>query len=365
MKKPEFIEIVPQYPLPIPIYYKEDYQTWPVVMMKNKGFRVKIITLKKRGQEKKEIIHGVEIMRCTNILNLYLYILQRRNALFYVQGKIFPLFAGLFAKKSIYITHATMGKSLPKYLLNFYIKNIYKFCLSKFKKVITISLYETTLFKQLGFKNNLVYIPNAIDCDFFSKPYGGNEFIKKYKLSTRSKKVVFLGNMHQGDKTNIETLFKAFAIVLQKFPNSKLIVIGKFPDKINKLKELLSITKSVIFTGWLPHNEFIKVFSIADVFVNTSRYEGDPLSVAEAASAKIPLCLSNIPTLKSTYGNTALYHSPNDYHKLSKNVINYFQNPILSMKNSTKTYKKIKITHDISRVKNITWKLFNEVLSKL
>lgn len=360
MKK-KFIEVVSQYPLPIPIYSKEDYQTWPVLMMKEKGFTVKIITLKKKGQKKRELINNIEIIRFTNFLKLFLYIILNKDALFYAQGKIFPLFTGFFAKKAVYITHLTMGKKLPKYLSNPFLRFIYKRSLSSFNKVITISPYEKSLLEKLGFKDNLIYIPNAIDFDFFSKPYVGKEFAEKNNLKKKSKKIVFLGNLHQGDKTNIETLFKAFKIILGDFPDSKLIVIGKFPKKIITHKELTSIKRSVIFTGWLPHFEFIKAFAVADVFVNTSRYEGNPLSIAEAACARIPICLSDIPTLKSIYKESALYHDPNDFFELAKNIKIYLKNQKLAKKKSEEINKVVKDGLNINIVKTKMENLFVQV----
>lgn len=361
MKHHKFIEVVPRYPLPIPVYSKEDYQTWPVLMMKKNGFSVEIVTSLYPGQKRLEIINGIKVIRFSNSIKLYLYLLSQADSLVYAQGKILPLFVGFFSKRAIYITHATMGKSLPKYLSNPFLRFIYKTALSKFKKVVTISPYETNLLTKLGFNNNLVYVPNAIDCDFFSKPSGGNKFSKKYDLTTKSKKIVFLGNMHQGDKTNIETLFKAFRIVLDQFPASKLIVIGKFPAKIKKSVEFLPVAKSVILTGWLSHLEFIKAFAIADVFVNSSRYEGNPLSVGEAVSAKIPVCLSDLPTLKSIYKNSVLYHSVEDYKELAENIMTFFQGSKLGKAKANKAYDIIKSSSNISNVRSLMLNIFDQV----
>lgn len=364
MKKPKFIEVVPRYPLPIPIYFKEDYQTWPVLMMKERGFPVEIITSLYFGQKRHEVINEISVIRFSNPIKLYLYLLFQKNSLVYAQGKILPLFAGFFSKKAIYITHATMGQSLPRYLSNPILRFIYKTALSKFKKVITISPYETGLLKRLSFSNNLIHVPNTIDCDFFSEVLDDKKFNKKYNLSIKFKKIIFLGNMHQGDKTNIETLFKAFRLVLDKFPNSNLIVVGKFPEEIKKSKEFLSIAKSVVLTGWLSHLEFIKAFAVADVFVNSSRYEGYPLSIAEAVSAKIPICISDLPTLKSIYGDSALYHKPNDYKKLSKNIVTIFQNSKLRRINVSNAYNIIKHSSDINKVRPLILNIFDNLIQE-
>ena len=361
MNKKEFISVVPQYPLALTMQEKEDYFTWPMLIIKNYFYPTKILTLQKIGQKKYEKYKGIEVIRFPNALKLLIYVWQHNDAMVHTQGKIFPLLVGLIHPRSVFTTHATMGVNDSQYFSNTILRMLYKILLARFKRVIAISPYEVKLLKKYAFAPNYQYIPNAINYSYFSKPFGGDEARTKYKISKNSRIIIFLGNKHAGDKTNIETLFKAYNNVCNRLTNTKLIIIGKFPPEVVNSEACKYIQKSTILTGWLPYTEFIKIFDIAHVFVNTSTAEGNPLSVGEAAAAGIPLCLSNLPTLKSIYGDVALYHEPKDDITLANNVIAYFENPHLRKQNVYNAQKVIKLRHNCDSVYKLTRELYASV----
>ena len=358
MNKKELISVVPQYPLALTMQDEEDYFTWPVLMMRNDGYSTKILTLQKIGQKRYEKFKDIKVIRFPNALKLLIYVWQHRDAIVHAQGKIFPLLVGLIHPRSVFTTHATLGVDDSRYFSNTILRMLYKILLARFKRVIAISPYEVKLLKKYAFTPNYQYIPTAINYSYFSKPFGGEEARTKYKISKNARIIIFLGNKHAGDKTNIETLFKAYSNVCNRLTNTKLIIIGKFPPEVVSSEAFKSIQNSTILTGWLPHTEFIKIFDIAHVFVNTSTAEGNPLSVGEAAAAGIPLCLSKLPTLKSIYGNSALYHEPKDDITLADNVIAYFGNSQLRKHNIYDAQKVIKLRHNYGSVYKLTHELY-------
>lgn len=66
--------------------------------------------------------------------------------------------------------------------------------------------------------------------------------------------------------------------------------------------------------------EYFNAFIHNDIFVNSSYMEGSPLGVGEAYASGMKLCLSDIPTLRSEYAGEALFHDPDDYEQLAKNI---------------------------------------------
>ncbi|PIZ85808.1 hypothetical protein COX94_01910, partial [Candidatus Nomurabacteria bacterium CG_4_10_14_0_2_um_filter_33_9] len=174
-------------------------------------YNAKIVALKREGQKDHETYKGIEIIRFSNSLKILLYLRRhKKNSLVHAQGKILPLFVGFFSSRSVFTTHATMGVNDSKYFSNSIFRAIYKILLSQFKKVIAISPYEIELLKKYRFRPNYQYIPTAIDYSYFRRPFGGREIREKYKIPKTAKVIIFLGNKHKGDKTNVETLFKAF-----------------------------------------------------------------------------------------------------------------------------------------------------------
>lgn len=359
-----FIEITPTYPLPVSIYEKEDYFTWPVKMMQDKGYVCSIFTIIGRNQKSEEYVNSILVKRFNNPVNLLLELSRQNPDIVYAQGKSFVSFVGLFSRKAIYTPHGSYGVQHPLYIKNLILRRITKFLWGNFNKVICITPYEASVYERFNFNKNYVIIPNAIDYSFFSKPYGKENFLNRYNLSKNNKIILFVGNIH-GNVKNINILYKAFKLVTKKVKEAKLVLIGKILDQDFQTKELIKIMKkdkSVRIIGWLSHRDLIKALDSASCFVNTSMNEGHSLAVAEGASAGIPLCLSKIGTFTSIFKNSALYHQPNDYKTLAQNIIYYLENRRIAKQHSIMSQSIIKNNYSLTIIKEKMWNVFLSVL---
>ena len=84
-------------------------------------------------------------------------------------------------------------------------------------------------------------------------------------------------------------LIKAFALVVQKNPDAKLIIIGdgNKRDELNALTESLKLTQNVIFTGFIKNP--LPYIKAAKAFVLSSDYEGFGVVLLEALSLGVPV----------------------------------------------------------------------------
>jgi glycosyltransferase involved in cell wall biosynthesis len=88
---------------------------------------------------------------------------------------------------------------------------------------------------------------------------------------------------------DIETPLRAFVSVVKKFPNAVCVVVGDGAD-MSRLKGLiteLNIQKNIIFAGW--QQDLSRYYSGADVFVNSSLYEGYAMTLVEAGALGCPI----------------------------------------------------------------------------
>jgi glycosyltransferase involved in cell wall biosynthesis len=148
-------------------------------------------------------------------------------------------------------------------------------------------------------------------------------------------------------RKNLETLILSFAKVRKKVPHSKLLLVGDEPktilsvstpkklpwnyrSKLTKLASSLGIAADVIFTGHQKVPELRGFYAAADVFCLPSTVEGQVLAAGEAASAGIPLILSNLEPLVELYKGCALFHEPLDYEKLANHIILLLENAELA-----------------------------------
>lgn len=84
-------------------------------------------------------------------------------------------------------------------------------------------------------------------------------------------------------------LIRAFSLIKQSIPDSKLVIIGDGPEKcyLQKIVDKLDLQESVFFLG-SQRNPY-KFMKHAKVFVLTSPYEGYGLVIPEAMACEVPV----------------------------------------------------------------------------
>jgi len=84
---------------------------------------------------------------------------------------------------------------------------------------------------------------------------------------------------------------KAFATFTQKYPSSKLEIIGDGPDerRLRRLARELQIEDRVFFSTWLPRNEVFRKMAKCDVFLFPSFREGGGAVIVEAMAKAKPV----------------------------------------------------------------------------
>ena len=140
--------------------------------------------------------------------------------------------------------------------------------------------------------------------------------IKNYEKD--SKPYIFFTGVWRKHK-NIVNLIRAFAILKNKYKQNIQLVLGgqedEFYNEPRKVLEKLKLGGDVIIPGFIPKNEMPMFFTNASVFVFPSFSEGFGFAPLEAMSYSIPCVVSDIPDLRESCGEAALYfdpHSPED-----------------------------------------------------
>lgn len=137
--------------------------------------------------------------------------------------------------------------------------------------------------KAFSGKLNIKVIPNAL-----TKFPSINEELKKQNS------VLYVGRFEW--EKDPEILIRAFSLVVNRFPEWKLLMAGNGPllEKNQRLTEELKISNNVIFLGKVSNVR--KLYSEASIYVLPSVIEGFPNSLIEAMSFGLPsICFSDIP----------------------------------------------------------------------
>jgi glycosyltransferase involved in cell wall biosynthesis len=99
-------------------------------------------------------------------------------------------------------------------------------------------------------------------------------------------KIVLMASRLEREK-NIPLALTAWSAVLKSFPSAGLIIVGSGSQegKIRALVNRLGVTDSVVLEPWVDSTTLASYYKTADLFLNTSLYEGYGMTLAEAHAA--------------------------------------------------------------------------------
>jgi glycosyltransferase involved in cell wall biosynthesis len=118
-------------------------------------------------------------------------------------------------------------------------------------------------------------------------------------------------------RKNIPALIRAFALMRDKLPESKLVIVGNrrghhADARIDEAVTETHTEASVIFPGFVDQEDLPVIFRMARVFVFPSLYEGFGLPPLEAMAQHVPAVVSDIPSLRETGGEAAVFVDTSD-----------------------------------------------------
>ncbi|WP_371363032.1 Putative glycosyltransferase EpsD [Sporomusa rhizae] len=151
-------------------------------------------------------------------------------------------------------------------------------------------------------KSRIYHIGNGVDISHFDPSSIDQDrqiiMMEEMSLDKSNKIIGFIGRLVR--EKGILDLIEAFVLILRKFPNAKLLIIGdnrakdraNVVDEINNLVVSNNLQSNVIFTG---HRTDIKeLLAIMNLYVLPSYREGMPRSIIEAMAMGKPVVATNI-----------------------------------------------------------------------
>jgi glycosyltransferase involved in cell wall biosynthesis len=124
------------------------------------------------------------------------------------------------------------------------------------------------------------------------------QFINSVPAGERIFEGCFCGRLFK--RKGIYDLIEIWEMVLEYFPESKLIIIGRGPEG-NKLIQLVknrALDRRIILTGYLPEKEKISLIKSCKLFISPSYEEGWGIAVSEAIVCGLPVVCYDLPAYK-------------------------------------------------------------------
>ncbi len=205
-------------------------------------------------------------------------------------------------------------------------------------------------------------ISNGIDYEYYNDLPNGNNL--REDLGNPEKVVLFIGRFIDYKKPDL--LVASFKLVLERFPRSSLLMIGKDYGLLPSCRRLaidLGLKEKVIFIEDAPEEIKLQALSIADVCVIPSDYEACPLVIIEAQASGVPVIASYVGGLKHLLieGKTGLFLKGRSTKEIAEKIIFLLKNDTIRDRMSLEA-KKYAINYSWDSVANKSLEVYKEVI---
>lgn len=164
-----------------------------------------------------------------------------------------------------------------------------------------------------------------------------SEFYKnKWDIHNISRYSIFYTNA-SGPRRNLHVLYKAIALLKEKFPKIHLFLAGspsiEYKKFLIKLAKKLNIKKQITFLGPLNARQIVKYLSTSHVFIIPSLIENSPNSLCEAQLVGTPCIASYTGGIVSLvkHRETGLLFPPYDSNLLANYIAEIFESDRLAI----------------------------------
>lgn len=222
----------------------------------------------------------------------------------------------------------------------------------KFNRIVVPSDFLAKIFVSYNIEAEV--IPNFIRLD-------------KFKFRQRNPlRPVFLSNRNFEEHYNVKDVIKAFRLIVQFFPEAKLIIVG-YGTQEKRLKRLVlefDLTKSVEFIGKVTNEQMPIYYDKADIYLNSSLVDNMPVSLIESFACGLPVvsyASGGIPFMIENRKNGILVPK-GDFKALAESAIELLKNNCLAqeiIRNALKEAKK----YDQKIVAQRWEKMYSQMLS--
>jgi glycosyltransferase involved in cell wall biosynthesis len=245
-----------------------------------------------------------------------------------------------------------------------FVSPIFKRIFTKADLVQTISNYLGDFAKSMGYRGEVVVVPNAVNTSLFSKKLTETERADlKNKLGKKDGDIFLITTSRLVVKNAVDDIIKS----LTHLPNNiKFLILGVGYEeaKLKSLAEKIGVSNRVQFLGYVAHDEMPKYLHVSDIFVRPSLSEGFGNSFVEAMAADIPVIATPIGGIVDFLkdGETGLFCKVKDPQSIAVEVKRLIDDLALRQKIVTTAHAMVFEKYDWNHIaKDMKEKVFDHI----
>ncbi|MBI2875296.1 MAG: glycosyltransferase family 4 protein [Candidatus Tectomicrobia bacterium] len=173
-------------------------------------------------------------------------------------------------------------------------------------------------------------IANGVDLDRFGVQYDIERVKTELGIPLGSKVVGIIGRI--SEQKAQDDFIKAAKMIHQSVPEAVFLIVGAadddvLMDRLRRLAVELGIEREVLFIDYV--SDIPKIYSVLDVLIVPSRWEGFGLILVEAMAAGKPIVATRVGPIPEVVvsGETALLVPPSSPHCIASEAVFLLQNP--------------------------------------
>ena len=260
----------------------------------------------------------------------------RPDLIIVFETEIWPSMIFIASKNNIPVLLSNGRMSMRSYSsykkFNFFSKEIFKML----NKVLAQSIPHAERFKDLGVKSSAIQVTGTVKFDLIPAAAKSNSDLDSF---VKTKNILAVSTHHGED----EIMLRAFSEVLTHFPNIKLIIVPRHPERaaaISKLADKKNISACIESEGIDTKSSILIINSIGKtsalyesaeaVFVGGSLVERGGHNIIEPAFFACPIIIGphmfNFESIAEEFRNNASCKVVHDSKSLANEFINLLAN---------------------------------------
>jgi glycosyltransferase involved in cell wall biosynthesis len=290
--------------------------------LSNNDLDIEVLTSRNHALETDNLkVNKLDLNTANRILRIGLenfwldkYFKKNNFSIYHSTTYVLPYF---WNAPSVLTVHDLIALNSPEYCSRqnaLYYKKFLPQSILKAKRIIAVSstVKRDILEKYDIDPEKIEVVYHGVDPRFkkVEDPHILSNIRKQYRLP--DKFILFVGNLEP--KKNLERLIEAYGkLKSDSALDHKLVIAGHAAWKFNtifKKVEALKLSSSVIFLGYVDEGDLPSIYSLTDLFVFPSLYEGFGLPVLEAMACETPVVCSKKGALPEVTGNLAAQVDP-------------------------------------------------------
>jgi len=213
--------------------------------------------------------------------------------------------------------------------------------------------------------DKMTIIPNGVRFDDFSVKLSKGDAVKHHKKYALIEEqiVAYIGRLVPEKGVNV--LLGAVKPVLKKMPATKFVIAGEgwHRNELQRITKELNIEEKVLFTGYLPEEDFLAYFNVSDILVVPSTYEPFGIVALEGMATEI---VSDVGGLSEIVDHqwTGMKVPADNSQALADSIIELLTNETLRTRIVSNAIDKLKHVYDWSIIADHTIKVYQNVFDE-